>query len=126
MAGNSDVGGGVLVPSILSADVIDLARKQAVCFQAGAQTIPMDSSTLAIAKLTADTTMQWHIENQPQTLQQNTFGRVTLSSKMLVCLVSASTAIVEDGGNISEIIENVVGIAVGVEIDREALRGDGT
>src|SRR6266571_1311108 len=126
MAGNSDVGGGVLVPAILSADVIDLARNQAVSFQAGAQTIPMDSSTLAIAKLTADAAMQWHVENQPQTLQQNTFGRVTLSAKTLVGLVSASIEIVEDGRNFSQIIENALGKALAVEIDRASLRGDGT
>ena len=54
MAYGSGALGGYLVPDPLSARVIDLARNQAVVFRAGAQTVPMDSATLTIARVAGD------------------------------------------------------------------------
>jgi len=48
--------GGALVPSPLSARVIDLAGNATRVFQAGAITVPMSSQTLAMARLTGEGT----------------------------------------------------------------------
>jgi HK97 family phage major capsid protein len=54
--------GGALVPSPLSSRVIDLARNRTVVFRAGAQTVPMTSQTLALARLTSEGTPAWKSE----------------------------------------------------------------
>jgi len=57
LRGMATVGaGGALVPSPLSARVIDLARNATRVFQAGAITVPMSSQTLAMARLTGEGT----------------------------------------------------------------------
>jgi HK97 family phage major capsid protein len=66
MSGAVDSLGGYLVPSRLAADIIDLARNQAVVLQAGGVTAPMLSNSLVIAKLTNDVTAGWKVENVPQ------------------------------------------------------------
>jgi HK97 family phage major capsid protein len=54
--------GGHLVPTPLSARVIDLARNQSQVLQAGGTTVPMTSQTLKLARLTGEGTPGWKSE----------------------------------------------------------------
>jgi HK97 family phage major capsid protein len=126
LAGASDVGGGYLVPPILSGDVIDLARNNSVCFKAGALTLPMTSSTLSIAKLTQDIVPAWKQENAPGAFADAQFGSVKLQSRTLMALASLSVELFEDAPNIEQLIETSLAKVLALEIDRAALRGDGS
>ena len=59
----SAAGGGIFIPGLVSARVIDLARNIARVFQAGAQTIPMSNATLVVPRLTSDVVGAWTPEN---------------------------------------------------------------
>lgn len=126
LGGSSDVLGGVIVPFPLAADVIDLARNNAVCFKAGAITIPMDSSTLKIGKLTSDPGIGWRPENSPGAFSDATFGSVTLSARTLMALCSASVEVVEDCTNLNTLLQDSLSKVLALELDRACLRGDGT
>jgi HK97 family phage major capsid protein len=126
LAGSSDVGGGYLVPSILAGDVIDLARNASVCFKAGAITLPMESSTLSVAKLTQDIIPAWKQENAAGAFADAQFGSVKLQSRTLMALASLSVELFEDAPNIENLIETSLAKVLGLEIDRAALRGDGS
>jgi HK97 family phage major capsid protein len=126
LSGSSDVGGGYLVPSVLSSDVIDLARNNSVCFKAGAITLPMTSSTLSIAKLTTDILPSWKQENQAGAFADAQFGSVKLQSRTLMALAALSIELFEDAPNIENLIEVSLGKVLALEIDRAALRGDGS
>jgi HK97 family phage major capsid protein len=67
--------GGALVPAPLSSRVIDLASNQTRVMQAGAQTVPMTSQTLALARLTSEGTPAWKSEGANITAADMVFDR---------------------------------------------------
>jgi HK97 family phage major capsid protein len=111
---------------VLSGDVIDLARNNSVCLKAGAITLPMDSATLSIAKLTADILPSWKQENAPGAFTDNQFGSVKLQARTLMALATMSVELFEDAPNVEELIETTLAKVLALEIDRAALRGDGS
>jgi HK97 family phage major capsid protein len=119
--------GGALVPSPLSARVIDLARNRTVVLRAGAQTVPMTSSTLALARLTSEGTPAWKTENAAITAADMVFDRVTFTARTLVRLITLSVELFEDADPSSEgVIANAFAGQMAVELDRVALLGTGT
>ena len=125
MGGNSDVLGGFIVPSPLAARVIDLARNQSRVMQAGALTVPMDSSTLKLGRVLSDPTAHWRHENTPGTFSDMSFGLLTLSARTLVSMCKISLELVEDASNIDALVQSAMASALALELDRAALRGQG-
>jgi HK97 family phage major capsid protein len=124
----SSVGaGGALVPAPLSARVIDLARNRTVVMRAGAQTVPMQSNTLALARLTSEGTPAWKSENATITAADMVFDRVTFTARTLVRTILLSVELFEDADPSSEdVIANSFAGQMAVELDRVALLGTGT
>ena len=117
--------GGVLVPTPLAAQVLDLARGQARVMQAGATTVPMETQTLKIARQTGDPSLSWHSEGEPIDESDLSFDSIMLKAQTLPCLVKASIEVLEDVDNLDSIITNSVAKALALELDRVALRGSG-
>ena len=119
--------GGALVPAPLSARVIDLARNRTVVMRAGAQTVPMTSQTLALARLTSEGTPAWKSENATITAADMVFDRVTFTARTLVRTILLSVELFEDADPSSEdVIANAFAGQMAVELDRVALLGTGT
>ena len=118
--------GGALVPEPMSASVLDIARSKAVVMQAGASTIPMTSSTLKLCKTTQDVTAYWRGEGEAITASDMAFDSMTMTAKALACLVTVSVELLEDAGNINNLIENSIANALALELDRVALFGSGS
>jgi HK97 family phage major capsid protein len=119
--------GGALVPAPLSARVIDLARNRTAVMRAGAQTVPMTSQTLALARLTSEGTPAWKTENAAITAADMVFDRVTFTARTLVRLITLSVELFEDADPSSEgVIANAFAGQMAVELDRVALLGTGT
>ena len=119
--------GGALVPAPLSARVIDLARNRTVVFRAGAQTVPMTSQTLALARLTSEGSPAWKSENATITAADMVFDWVTFTARTLVRLITLSVELFEDADPSSEdVIANAFAGQMAVELDRVALLGTGT
>jgi HK97 family phage major capsid protein len=127
LAESSIGAGGALVPAPLSARVIDLARNRTVVFRAGAQTVPMTSATLALARLTSEGTPAWKSENATITAADMVFDRVTFTARTLVRTILLSVELFEDADPSSEdVIANSFAGQMAVELDRVALLGTGT
>lgn len=122
----TDSLGGFLVPTPLSARIIDLSRAQARVIQAGALTVPMDASTLKLAKILTDPVAYWKAENAAITESDMTFGPLTLTAKTLTALVRVSVELLEDAQNLGQVVEGALSEALGLELDRVALLGTGT
>lgn len=118
--------GGFAVPAPLSAMVIDRARNLARIFAAGAMTVPMDSSTMKIARVATDPAAGWKLENAAATASDMTLESVTLTAKTLMAYVKSSVELIEDASGITDVIENALAQALALELDRAALRGSGT
>lgn len=125
LSGISDAMGGYTVPTPLSAAIIDKARAQSTVFRAGAQTIPMTSSTLAIARLATDQTASWRAENVAITASDPQFERITLRSRTLAALAKMSVELFEDTSGLEQSIEEWLGKVLALEIDRVCYRGSG-
>jgi HK97 family phage major capsid protein len=120
-------GGGALVPSPLSARVIDLARNATRVFQAGAITVPMTSQTLSVPRLTSEGTPAWKSENANITAADLVFDRVTFTARTLVRRVDLSVELFEDADPSAEdVIARSFAGQMAVEFDRAALLGTGT
>lgn len=126
MSIGTPTAGGYLVPAALSARVIDKARNAARIFQAGAQTVPMESSTLKLARVVGDPTAAWKVENAQATASDMTLDSVDLTARTLMSIVKSSVELVEDAEGVDGVIENALSAALALELDRAALRGAGT
>lgn len=118
--------GGVLVPTPMAAQVIDLARNKAIVFQAGASTVPMTANTLKIGKVTGDLTAHWRAENEAIGASEMSFDCLTFEAKALAAICTISIELLEDAANVNALIENSIAQALALELDRAALFGAGT
>ena len=120
-------GGGNLLPTPLAAYVIDLARNRSVVFKAGSTLVPMTAPTLDLARITADPTGQWFGGDEVRlagiTESQATFGRVQLQAQTLAFLERISIELAEDAPNFPDLLENQLGAAIALELDRAVLFG---
>jgi len=126
LAGGTDAAGGYTVPTVTSAQLIDLARANMVLSTAGAQTIPLDSAENVVAKVTADPTPAWRVENAAVNESDPTFGGVILKPKSIAVMVKASVELMSDSLNLETELPNVLAKAMAQEIDRVGLIGSGT
>jgi HK97 family phage major capsid protein len=116
--------GGVLVPAPLSAQLIDLARNQSRCIQAGATTIPMTSSTLKVPRLTGGSAAEFKGENAAlAAISDLTFDAVTLQARTVMCIAKLSVELAEDGQDPQGIVERDISAALALAMDYAALRG---
>jgi HK97 family phage major capsid protein len=120
--------GGHLVPTPLSARVIDLARNQMQVLRAGAVTVPMTAQTLKLARLTGEGTPGWKNEGATITATADlAFDAVTFTARTLTRVVTLSAELFEDADPSSEdVIANSFAAQVALELDRTALRGSGS
>jgi HK97 family phage major capsid protein len=119
--------GGHLVPTPLSARVIDLARNATRVFQAGGITVPMTAQTLKLARLTSEGTPAWKSENAAITDADMVFDSVTFTARTLTRLVKLSVELFDDSDPSAEdVIARSFAAQVALELDRVALRGSGT
>jgi len=122
-------GGGYLVPTPTAARIIDEARAQARVVRAGAQTIPMTSTSLRIARLESgfDGAAGWKEEHDPIDEQSLVFGAVTLTAKTLAVMAVLSVELAEDSTpDATQVIERALSKALALELDRVALVGTGS
>jgi HK97 family phage major capsid protein len=119
-------GGGILVPEPISASIIDAARNASVVLRAGARTIPMDSKTLTVPRLTGTTQPAWRAENEQIAEDDLAFDGVTFTAKSLAVIVKASRELLEDARDVDGIVRQDLGAALALEIDRVLLRGTGS
>jgi len=117
--------GGYLVPEPLSAQVLDLARNRTAVVNVGATSIPMESNTLDLARVTSDPVAGWKAENESAEFSEMTFGRYRMTARTLVALIRMSVELVEDATNLSGIVENAIAQSLAIELDRAALFGSG-
>lgn len=122
----TDSAGGFTVPAPLASDFIDLMRSQTRAIQAGAMTVPMDSATLAMARLASDPTVAWRAENAAIAEGDPTFDRVLFEARTIAGKVTLSRELADDSINIGRMIQTALAGAMAVELDKAAIYGDGT
>lgn len=123
---STDSGGGFLLNPTLSMNVLDLARSASVCVKAGAQTLPMKTSELNLARLDTDPTAHWRAEGVGVTATSVAFGRIALRPKTLAAIIPVPIELMEDAENMGAILQDALRAAMGLQLDQAALVGMGT
>lgn len=122
----TDSAGGYTVPTHLMMELIDRMRAKTVVIKAGAITVPLETQKTTIARLAADPTAGWRLENGAVAESDPTFEAVTFTARSLACLVKISRELLEDSINIENALLNAFAGSMAVELDRVALYGSGT
>jgi HK97 family phage major capsid protein len=78
-----------------------------------------------VAKLLTDPVFEVKAEDAAFTGSDVTFGAGTLTARTIGTLLSMSRELAEDAPNIGPEIERILGVSLGVEIDRLSLLGNG-
>jgi HK97 family phage major capsid protein len=119
--------GGVMVPTILSSNLIDIVRNKARVIQAGASTVVLESDLQTTARQATDPVLTWHTENAQISESGPTFDQITWQAQSLPCLVRASNELLMDTKvDMHSVIVNTMTKAIALELDRVALRGSGS
>jgi len=118
--------GGFMVPTILSAQLVDLARNQTRVIQAGAKVVPMANKTVNVAKWVTDPAAAWHTENAAITPSDATIGTVQLDAKALAGITVVSRELLEDADNVEEELRQAFAAQFSLKVDAAALYGTGT
>jgi HK97 family phage major capsid protein len=129
MAEGTLASGGYLVPAPVAAGIIDRARNASVMVRAGAITVPMDSQTLAMARIaqtSGDPTPAWHAEAATIAASDMVFEKVVLTAQTLAAICQLSVELAEDATNIDQVISDALAKVLALELDRACIRGTGT
>jgi HK97 family phage major capsid protein len=118
--------GGALVPTPLSAAIIDMLTTRAVAFRAGASLIPMTSQTLRGVKVVGMPEGAWRAENAPIVEDQPAFGDFTLRAHTWALLVRVSRELLEDAINLDATLRSVFATTASLALDKAVLFGSGT
>ena len=117
--------GQALVPTPLSATIIDALIPLSVALRAGASMVPMASQTQKFARVTAIPVMAFRAENAAIAEDQPAFDAVTLTAHTAAVVVRCSRELLEDGTNTSATIQQVIGQAGALCLDTNVLHGTG-
>jgi HK97 family phage major capsid protein len=127
MASTPTSAGGILIPTVLSASVIDAARAASVVLNAGALTLPMTSNNLVMPRLTADVPVSWVAEGAAITETQAAFDSVTFTANKMGALVRISSELLEDSSpSVDAIVISSLGKALALALDKACLDGPGS
>jgi HK97 family phage major capsid protein len=126
LAEGTDSAGGYTVPTSLSAQLIDALRAASVVVQAGARTVPLDTNSVAVAKLLTDPVPAWRNENASVNESDPTFGQVLFEPKSLAVMTKISLELMQDSVNIATELPRILAAALALELDRVALLGSGS
>lgn len=127
MAEGTNTAGGFLTPEVLSSKVIDRIRNAMAVQRAGATTVPLESDTQSVPRLTTGVTGAWRTENSAFGETQPAFDRVTFTPQSYGFIVRISEELFQDlvpGAGV--VLEREFAQAAALELDRAALRGTGT
>ncbi|KQY59370.1 hypothetical protein ASD11_07315 [Aeromicrobium sp. Root495] len=124
MIEGSDAAGGYLVPSILTADIIDLARNKARVLEAGARIVPMANRKIEVPTWENDPAPEWRAENAAIAEDDGELGHIELEAKSLAVLVKASRELLEDT-NVDKLLLEAFAASFALKLDTAALYGTG-
>lgn len=117
--------GGFLLPTMLSATIIDLARNKSSVMSSGVQTIAMDGPDLTIARVLSDPTPEFVGEMGRLPSSDMTFGGYKLIARKMGVIVYMPTELDEDAVGLSNTLASSIGEAIALAIDAAVLSGVG-
>ena len=109
--------GPALVPTSLSAIVLDDVRRKTAVIRAGAQTIIIDGPTV-LAQITQDPTVYQHTEAAADITESDfLLAPLTVNPKTLAAIVPLSGELVSDSPNLDAVLQTSLSAAFALKLD---------
>ncbi|SAK69525.1 phage-like protein [Caballeronia pedi] len=121
--------GGVLVPTNLSSDVIELLRPKSVVRRLGARTLPLSNGNITVPRLKGGAVVGYIGSDSDIGVTKQSFDDLKLTAKKLAALVPISNDLIKYAGvnpNIDQIVVGDLTSAIGTREDKAFIRDDGT
>ncbi|MDR0953636.1 MAG: phage major capsid protein, partial [Elusimicrobiota bacterium] len=118
-----NTGGGYLVPTEFSAQVIRLMNDVSPIMQI-ANILPMSSWKRQIPKQMTNLQVGWVAENGIKGITNPTFGQLEQTAKVLATVIKCTDELIRDSAiNLTQFLSELVAEAMALEIERVALTG---
>lgn len=117
---------GVLIPSVLSAQVIDLARNISLFTVAGVPVVPMKSNNMTISRIKKDPTFSFKEEGKEGKETDFELDGVELKSKTCYGYAYVSLEAIHSSNNLDAILKTVFAAGIAESIDKTMLYGQKT
>lgn len=114
---------GVLIPEILSANIIDLARNLSLFTTAGVPVVPMESNNMTISRVATDPTFSFKAEGAEATENSFQLDGVELKAKTAYGYAYVSLESINSSKNLDQIIRQVFAQAMANTIDKAFIYG---
>ncbi|RJF99021.1 phage major capsid protein [Noviherbaspirillum saxi] len=121
--------GGVLVPTNLSSEVIELMRPKAVVRRLGARALPLNNGNVSMPRLKGGAVVGYIGSDSDVPATQQQFDDLKLSAKKLSALVPISNDLLSYSGanpNVDRIVVSDLTGALAAREDKAFIRDDGT
>lgn len=115
----------VLIPQVLSAQVIDQIRNQSILFDAGVPMLDMPEGNLKISRIKTAPSFSFKAEGEETTESAMEFESVDLKSKTVYGLISLTLEAVKSSANLDSVVRNAMSESVAQAIDYNCLFGNG-
>ncbi|MFC7515089.1 phage major capsid protein [Herbaspirillum sp. GCM10030257] len=121
--------GGILVPTNLSSEIIELMRPKAVVRRLGARALPLNNGNVTMPRLKGGAVVGYIGSDSDVPATQQQFDDLKLSAKKLAALVPISNDLLGYSGanpNVDRIVVNDLTGALASREDKAFIRDDGT
>lgn len=123
---SGNTGGGYLVPTEFSAQVIRMMNESSPIMQIS-NILPMSSWKRQIPKQMTNLQVGWVAENGVKGISNPTFGQIEQTAKVLATVIKCTDELIRDSAiNLTQFLSELVAEAMALEIERVALLGDGS
>lgn len=119
--------GGLLIPSEMSNDIIDLLRPRTTFLMGGPRRVPMPNGNYSQPAAASGSTAGYRGEGRPAAVSEPTFKAINMNAKILSSIVPLTDQAVRwNDIDIMDWVRNDMAAAMGVAMDSAAYRGAGT
>ncbi|SFK38476.1 phage major capsid protein [Geodermatophilus ruber] len=126
MTGATPAAGGYLLPTLLSASVIDKARAATQVMRAGARVFPMAARVVDVPRWEGDPSVAWRQEGAAIPPSDGVIGTVRLTARSLAGLTKVTRELLEDAPEADDLLVQAFAAVVARTVDKVALLGSGT
>ena len=116
-------GSSVIIPQVLSAQVIDLARSMSLFGAAGVPTVPMEGNNLTIARVKTDPVFKFKAEGQAASESSMELDSVELKARTAYGYAYVTLEALMSARNLSGILQQAFAAAMAQMIDTAFLYG---
>ena len=125
----SPSAGGVLIPTNMATELIELLRPKAIVRRLGARSLPLNNGNLTIPRLKGGASVGYIGADSDIPATEQSFGDLKLSAKKMAALVPISNDLLSNAGispDVEQVVVDDLTSAVAAREDLAFLRGDGS